>query len=85
METPSSTHSLKTAESYVKLDYCDWRFVTYLNGMLRHSLATLEESRNLWHFIEPSFAFGASSLTFSLIALSFLLPLGGCVQGLTKE
>ena len=28
--------------------------------MLCHSLETLRESRILWHFIEPSFAFGAS-------------------------
>ena len=35
--------------------------ITEGNGMmLCHSLETLRESRILWRFIEPSFAFGAS-------------------------
>ena len=44
--------------------------------MLRHRLNTLRESRILWHFIEPSFAFCASlshSLPPSLLSLYFLL------------
>ena len=52
--------------------------------MLRNSLVTLEGELEFAAFVEPSFAFGAS-LSLSLIALSFLLPLGGCVHACRPE
>ena len=58
----------------------------HYNGILGHSLATLEGAQEFVFFIEPSFAFSAPlSLSLLLIALSFLFPLGGCMHAYRHE
>ena len=56
-----------------------------VNGMLCHSLETLRESRILWHFIEPSFAFGASLSHFLPHCSLFFILFGGCVHACRPE